>query len=77
MKACILIKTTPGTQGSVSEAVEQLPGVGTAFPVLGRTDVVVSVKVISFQDLVRVIELAKEQEGVVATETLVEMEAML
>lgn len=76
MKACILIKTTPSTQGSVAEEVENLKGVGTAFPVLGRTDVVARVRVVSFQELVRVIEEIKVQEGVIATETLVEMEAM-
>ncbi|MBI4161467.1 MAG: Lrp/AsnC ligand binding domain-containing protein [Acidobacteria bacterium] len=76
MKACILIKSAPGRQSAVSEAVEQLPGVRVAFPIQGRTDVVASVSVTSFQDLVRLIEETKGQDGVVATETLVEMEAM-
>ncbi len=76
MKACILIKTTPGTQGEVFEAVEQLPGVKLAFPVFGRTDIIATVEVPSFQDLVKVIEKAKEQTGVTASETLVEMEAI-
>ncbi len=48
MKACILIKTTPGTQGEVFEAVEQLPGVKLAFPVFGRTDIIANVEVPSF-----------------------------
>ena len=76
MKACILIKTSPGTQGEVFEAVEQLPGVKLAFPVCGRTDIVANVEVPSFQNLVKVNEKAKEQPGVTASETLVEMEAI-
>lgn len=76
MKACILIKTAPGSQTSVCEAVEEIPAVKTVFPVLGRTDIVANLAVTSFLDLIKVIEEAKKQEGVTATETLVEMEEM-
>ncbi len=76
MKACIMIKTSPGAEGEVFETMEQIPGVKLAFPVFGRTDIVANVEVPSFQDLVKVIEKAKEQPGVIASETLVEMEAV-
>ena len=76
MKACIMIKTSPGVEGEVFETMEQIPGVKLAFPVFGRTDIVANVEVPSFQDLVKVIEKAKEQPGVIASETLVEMEAV-
>ena len=76
MKACILIKTSPGFQASVCAAVEEIPAVKRVFPVLGRTDIVANLAVTSFLDLIKVIEVAKKQEGVTATETLVEMEEM-
>lgn len=76
MKACILIKTSPGLQASVCEAMEEIPAVKAVFPVVGRTDIVVSLAVTNFLDLIKVIEKAKKQEGVTATETLVEMEEM-
>ncbi len=76
MKACILVKTIAGAQNSVAEAIESLQGVLVAFPVLGRTDVVANIQVASFQELVRLIEETKDQDGVAATETLVQMEAM-
>jgi len=74
MKACILIKTKPGRYNAIAKAISKLEGVKFAFPVMGRTDVVVNVEV---ADIKRLGSLAFEIggiAGVLATETLIALE---
>lgn len=75
VKAIVLIKTVVGAHSDVATSVAKVKGVQTAFPTFGRYDVVVAADALSLKALS---ELAREvggKEGVVATETLVGMEA--
>jgi uncharacterized protein with GYD domain len=75
MKACLLIRTKPGKHNDVAESVSGIKGVKLAFPVLGRTDVVANVEVADLKALTGLVMKLVEAEGVVASETLVGLEA--
>ncbi len=74
MKACVLVKTRPGQHNVVARAVSKLDGVKSAFPVLGRTDVVARVEVADIKGLSSLTFKVGGIAGVLATETLVAME---
>lgn len=71
MKACILVKTTAGKFEEVARAIAGFEGVKRAFPVMGRTDVVVWVETPSLRSLGRLAYAIGQTANVVATETLV------
>jgi len=74
MKACLLVKTKPGTYDDITESISGFAGVEGAFVVMGRTDIVVRAKV---DDLMALSVLALNIgsiEGVSATETLIALE---
>ncbi len=76
MKACILIKTDPGTHKAVAKNITGLKGVKIAFPVLGRTDVVANVETTTLKRLSILAFEIGTVPGVTATETLVGLEGV-
>jgi uncharacterized protein with GYD domain len=77
MKACVLIKTEPGTHIAIAKIVAQIKGVKTAFAVLGRTDVVANVDADELADVSRLVFLIGDLDGVTETETLIGMTGVL
>jgi DNA-binding Lrp family transcriptional regulator len=77
MKACILIKTDPGKNRTITKMVEKIKGVKIAFPVLGRADVVASVKVSTLEQLSVLAFKIGDTPGVTTTETLVGLEGVV
>ena len=73
LSACILIRTVHGMYEKVVEFLNQLEGVERVFPVLGRFDVVADVEASGFQALGSTIMKMGRINGVVFTETLVEI----
>ena len=71
LKACILVKTAAGKYGEVARTLANLEGVKRAFPVMGRTDVVVWAEVSDMRSLGRLTYAIGRTEDVVATETLI------
>lgn len=74
MKACILVKTSPGKHDSVAKDASKIKGIKLAFPVLGRTDVVASVEAKNVGELQKIAFEIAALQGVVATETLIALE---
>lgn len=74
MKACILVKTTAGKYGEVAKAIANFEGVKRAFPVMGRTDVVVWAEVSNLRSLGRLAFAIGRTTNVMATETLISAE---
>jgi len=73
VQACILIKAKTKSVFDVVKQLEQMEEVEDTFPVFGRFDVVAFIKVESRD---RVVELARKingLEGVIRTETLLEV----
>ena len=73
LSACILIRTFHGMYEEVVKVLSQLKGVERVFPVLGRYDVVVDVEASDFEELGSTIMRMGRINGVVFTETLVEI----
>lgn len=73
LSACILIRTVHGMYENVVEFLKQLEGVERVFPVLGRFDVVADVEASGFQALGSTLMKMGRINGVVFTETLVEI----
>ena len=71
MKACILVKTTAGRFGDVAKTLVDLEGVKRAFPVMGRTDIVVWAEIPNLKSLGRLTYEIGQIPDVLATETLV------
>lgn len=74
MKACILVKTTTGKFAEVANDLANIEGVKRAFPVMGRTDVVVWAEVYNLKALESLVSKIGLNSNVVASETLVGME---
>ena len=74
MKACMLVKTTAGKYGEVAKAIVKLEGVKRAFPVMGRTDVIVWTETSDLKSLGRMAYAIGRTRDVVATETLIAAE---
>lgn len=74
MKACLLIRTKPGKHNDVAEAITSIEGVKLAFPVLGRTDVVVNAEITDLKALTELILKMIKVQGVSASETLIGLE---
>ncbi|NWG09208.1 MAG: Lrp/AsnC ligand binding domain-containing protein [Nitrososphaerales archaeon] len=75
MKACLLIKTQPTKFDQVRKHVRAIKGIKVAFSVLGRTDVVANVEVTSLKELSTLALEMGSIDGVLATETLIGLEA--
>jgi DNA-binding Lrp family transcriptional regulator len=73
VKACVLIKTKPGTHIAIAKIVAQIKGVKAAFAVLGRTDVVANVDADELADVSELVFLIGNLDGVSETETLIGM----
>jgi DNA-binding Lrp family transcriptional regulator len=73
LSACILIRTFHGMYEEVVKVLSQLKGVERVFPVLGRYDVVADVEASDFEELGSTIMRMGRINGVVFTETLVEI----
>jgi len=71
LRACILVKTAAGKFNEVAKAIEKLEGVKRAFPVMGRTDVVVWAETPNLRSLGRLAYAIGRTPDVVATETLI------
>jgi DNA-binding Lrp family transcriptional regulator len=77
MKACILIKTDPGKNRTITKMIEKIKGVKIAFPVLGRADVVASVEASTLEQLSILAFKIGGTSGVTSTETLVGLEGVI
>ncbi|MGQ9719341.1 MAG: Lrp/AsnC ligand binding domain-containing protein [Nitrososphaerales archaeon] len=75
MKACLLIKTQPAKFDQVRKQVRAIKGINVTFSVLGRTDVVANVEVTSLKELSALALKMGSVDGVLATETLIGLEA--
>jgi len=75
MKACLLIKTQPTKFDQVRKKIRAIKGIRVAFSVLGRTDVVANVEVKSLKELSTLALKMGSVDGVLATETLIGLEA--
>ena len=73
LSACILIRTVHGMYEEVVKTLSKLKGVERVFPVLGRYDVVADVETSGFEELGSTIMRMGRINGVVFTETLVEI----
>jgi len=74
MKACVLIKVIPGKHKDVATALRRQSGVKTAFPVLGRQDVVANVDVGDARELASLVSQIQALSAVRGTETLIGVE---
>ncbi|MGQ9468375.1 MAG: Lrp/AsnC ligand binding domain-containing protein [Nitrososphaerales archaeon] len=75
MKACLLIKTQPAKYDQVRKKVSEIKGIKIAFSVLGRTDVVANVEATNLKELSTLALKIGSIDGVLATETLIGLEA--
>lgn len=74
MRACILVHTQPGKSQDVVKYIRKLENVTVAYAVFGRTDVVARAEVRNYDALQTLLDETNRVEGVVATETLPELE---
>ena len=73
--ACTLIRTEKGKYSEVVKRLKQIKGVKSAFPVLGRYDVVVEVESSNSKELGKAILRVNKLAGIVFTETMPEVES--
>lgn len=74
ISACMLIRTEKGKYQEVVERLKQISSVKTAFPVLGRYDIVAEIEAENGRELGRAILKANRLAGIVFTETMPEVE---
>jgi len=74
ISACILVRAERGKFEEVTEKLKQIPGVKSAFSVLGRYDIVVDVQAQNSRALSHAVLKANRLGGVVFTETLPQVE---
>jgi uncharacterized protein with GYD domain len=74
VSACVLIRTSHGKFEEVVKMMQQIKGVETVFPVLGRYDVVADITNMNPTDLASTVLRLGRMSGVVFTETLVEIQ---
>ncbi|MGQ0535370.1 MAG: Lrp/AsnC ligand binding domain-containing protein [Methanobacteriota archaeon] len=73
MKACILVGTHTDDAPKVAAALAALDGVRASFAVLGRPEVVLRCEVVDLTALGRLLSSASATEGVLVSETLLEI----
>jgi len=74
MKACVLMKVSPGKHKEVAEAVKKFKEVSVVFPTLGRQDVVANVESPGHRELASLISQIQALANVRGTETLIGLE---
>ena len=74
VSACMLVRTEKGRFDEVVVKMRQFKEVKTAFPVVGRWDVVADVEAPSYKTLARAVMRIGNMAGVIFTETLLEAE---
>jgi len=74
MKACVLIKVTPGKHNEVVSAMRRLGGVKTVFSTLGRQDVVAHIEANDARQLAVLASQIQALPQVRGTETLIGVE---
>lgn len=73
VRACILVRVTPGSERAVADAVDGLESVEDAFPVLGQPEVVARVRIPQLESLGSIVSRVSEIDDVVVSETLLEI----
>lgn len=73
MRACVLVGVAPETEQAVAETLGRLDGVVDAFPVLGQAEVVLRLAIDGMGQLGRVLGEVSETDGVLVSETLIEI----
>lgn len=73
MRTCILVGTAQAREDEVASALAKLEGVHRAFAVVGRPEVVVMAEVESLGGVVRLVDSLSRTEGVLVSETLLEI----
>ncbi len=74
MKACVLIKVTPGKHNEVVSSMRRLGGVKMAFSTLGRQDVVAHIEAADARQLAVLASQIQALPQVRGTETLIGVE---
>ncbi len=75
MRACVLVGVAPEEEQAVAETLGRLNGVVDAFPVLGQPEVVLRLEIDGMGELGRVLGDVSETDGVLVSETLIEIPA--
>lgn len=73
MRACILVRVSPGQEVSVLEELDRVDAVEDAFAVLGQPEIVARVSVPSVESLGGIVSRISETGGVLVSETLLEI----
>jgi len=73
-KACVLLKVQPGKEKAAAQQAAKVAGVKYAFVTLGRFDVVAAAEARDPAALGKVVEDLNRIDGVVASETLPQLE---
>jgi DNA-binding Lrp family transcriptional regulator len=72
--ACMLIRTEKGKYQEVVDRLKQIPSVRSAYPVLGRYDIVADIESTDGKELGNAILKVNRLAGVIFTETMPEVE---
>lgn len=73
MQAAILVSTEPRKFSQIAERARAVSGVADTFVVAGRADIVIIAEPRDLKELVRILEGIHGIEGVISTETLLEI----
>jgi DNA-binding Lrp family transcriptional regulator len=71
VRACVLVRVRSGQHFQVAKEIARIPGIKTAFAVMGAADVVARIEVTDMKALVALGTKIGNLEDVVTTETLV------
>jgi uncharacterized protein with GYD domain len=74
ISACMLVRTEKGKYEDLVTRLKQIQGVRSAFPVLGRYDIVVDIESTGNRELGKAVLKVNKMAGVVFTETMPEVE---
>lgn len=74
MKACMLVKTEVGREEDVAARLSKTSGIQDAWTVFGDHEVVALLEVDDLEELDQAVSEAATVEGIMATETLPQME---
>lgn len=73
-KACVLLKVQPGKEKAATQQAAKVAGVKYAFVTLGRFDVAAAAEARDSAALGKIVEDLNRIDGVVASETLPQLE---
>jgi len=74
ISACMLVRTEKGKYEDLVTRLKQIQGVNSAFPVLGRYDIVVDIEATGNAELGKAVLKVNRMAGIVFTETMPEVE---